>query len=74
MEFGSFGSTALWLLFTFPAYWLFQWIIEGEPFSLYQRRPVRIASIGEGMSPTIVGSGNSLVASNPGQLAPAEAA
>ena len=37
MEFGFFGSAVLWLLVTFPAYWLFQWTIEGEPFSLWQR-------------------------------------
>ena len=32
-----FGSGILWMLLTFPAYWLFQWCVEGEPFHLWQR-------------------------------------
>ena len=39
MEFAFFGSGVLWLLITFPAYWLFQWMVEGEPFTLWHRSP-----------------------------------
>ena len=39
MEFGFFGSAVLWMLLTFPAYWLFQWRIEGESFQLWRRNP-----------------------------------
>ena len=38
MEVGSFGSAVLWLLVTFPAYWVYQWTVEGEPFTLFQRQ------------------------------------
>lgn len=33
-----FGSGILWMMLTFPAYWLFQWNVEGEPFALWSRR------------------------------------
>jgi hypothetical protein len=26
------------MLLTFPAYWVFQWLVEGEPFSFLSRR------------------------------------
>ena len=48
MEFAFFGSGVLWLLITFPAYWLYQWTVEGEPFSLWRRSPGKVAAaIGE---------------------------
>ena len=32
---GEFGySTLCWMLITYPAYWSYQWFIEGEPFRL----------------------------------------
>lgn len=34
-----FGSGILWMLLTFPAYWIFQWCVEGEPFLLWSRKP-----------------------------------
>ena len=37
MDFAFFGSAVLWMLITFPAYWLFQWSIEGEPFRIWER-------------------------------------
>ena len=37
MDFAFFGSAVLWMLVTYPAYWLFQWSIEGEPLQLWQR-------------------------------------
>jgi hypothetical protein len=33
-----FGSGILWMLLTFPAYWLFQWCVEGEPFVVWSRK------------------------------------
>ena len=61
MGFGFFGSAVLWLLITFPAYWLFQWTIEGEPFSLWSRKPGKMAqAIGETVEQTIADAGASL--------------
>jgi len=37
VDYGFFGSAVLWMLVTFPAYWFFQWKIEGEPFHLWRR-------------------------------------
>lgn len=39
-EFSFFGSAALWMLVTYPAYWVFQWVVEGEPFHLWSRRAI----------------------------------
>ena len=37
LESNFFGSGVVWLLLTFPAYWIFQWTVEGEPFHVWRR-------------------------------------
>lgn len=75
MEVGSFGSAVLWLLITFPAYWLFQWMIEGEPFSLWQRQPGNIpTTLVEEMGQTLAEAQVSLTVAASGQRANAKAA
>jgi len=74
MEFGSAGSAVLWLLVTFPAYWTFQWMVEGEPFTLWQRQTGNVtATLGEGISQKIAEAGSSL-STAASSLATAEAA
>ena len=73
MEFGFFGSAVLWMLVTFPAYWLFQWTIEGEPFALWQRPSGKVAAaLGDGVGQAIAEAGASLAsAAEPAIDAPA---
>ncbi|MCA9268310.1 MAG: hypothetical protein KDA41_07555 [Planctomycetales bacterium] len=51
-EFTFFGSAVLWMLLTFPAYWLFQWTVEGMPFAVWrvdapQRPAIAVAAVTE---------------------------
>ena len=73
MEFAFFGSGVLWLLITFPAYWLFQWMVEGEPFTLWHRKPSQVTvAVGEQVSQTLADATATLSAAT--SLVPAERA
>ena len=61
-ESSFFGSGAIWMLLTFPAYWIYQWTVEGAPFHLWQRRAVSAVKVSHAVTQSLADAGSTLTA------------
>ena len=62
-----FGSGVIWLLLTFPAYWLFQWTVEGEPFQIWRTAAEAVETaneVSQVVTQSLVEAGSSLAAAD----------